>query len=57
MTLSFPHAKNTLSFSECIVFILWRKQTSKDNNMAIKPLEKTYTKYNQVSPVYSGLGK
>lgn len=57
MTLSFPHVKNTLSFSECIVFIVWRKQTSKDNNMAIKPLEKTYTKYNQVSPVYSGLGK
>lgn len=46
MTGSFPPAKNTLSFSEGIVFILWRKQTNENNNMAIKPPGKAYTKYN-----------
>ena len=56
MTLSFPHAKNTLSLSECSVFILWPKQANDNNNMAIKPPEKINTKYNQVSPVIQGWG-
>lgn len=47
---------NTLSFSECSVFILWHKQASENNNVARKPPEKVNTKYNQVSPVIQGWG-
>ena len=56
MTLSFPHAKNTLPFSEGSVFILWHKQANENNNIARKPPKKVNTKYNQVSPVSQGWG-
>ena len=56
MTLSFPHAKNTLPFSEGSVFILWHKQANENNNIARKPPKKVNTKYNHVSPVSQGWG-